>query len=1209
MLALSIQESLMISKIENNCKTNKIYYWNGILDPNNLGAYYDAILNKLIDGDYAGLSLEKLEGHNVFSVRVNKKDRLLFTTINIHGDPYLMLLDEVLNHDYAKSRFLKPAVLKHYLELHGKPLCEEILHEHFKKHEDLSCLLPIKATSKQPVDYTRIDFYNNKFIELDVTQLDTITHQSLPLIISGAPGSGKSCIAMLLLAQYLESDMDRQFTILYVTKSQKLADSMRATWQALPISQNLNDNDVQFKSYQQLLEDFEMQLEDRVFVEKEHFLEWLGNHIKEYTKISATIKNTDVDVTVFEDLEAVYQEFRIISGCNNFEAYKTIGRKRALFHLENEQKWLFTAFTAYQDYLQKVNRVHTPFYYLDLKDKYKRIVVDEAQDFSHRQLLILFNLAEKGQVCYCEDNRQSLSDNKSKIPFLKQVLQSSGLAGNHITLSSSYRCPTAVIHIANAVSAIKSIVTGQGQLDIMEVHEKTKPGQVTWYSSLNESELLSMMKAAESPDFAIITTAEHKEEAKERFNTPLVFTVEEIKGLEYKSILAYRLFVDPVFKKIDKLIGNNSSSGNKNNNHRAKKDHGNEEYGPPLGSIYTAFTRTIDKLYILQEKDHGLHNIVSRLTSTISKNQPSIHCEPAVSNTIEDKTDEWFNQAKLQLALGNEGMARSICLEKLNKTDSEFDQIRKLYSVQTARVVETKDKLPCEIIKPELPTTKSVMLSTDTPKASRIKNQPVRVQQIPVNTPPKTVLVSNTVKIPEPVTKLLKNVNETTLFNFLKHKKAKEFLFHTPLSNGVCLFTELFLFHSSFKTLFYCIPKYLDLIAINMTTEALCTRITPGMVNNSMVKFNSQTESLYFNNSSPLYWFMATIEGINLFTMMVKKNPKIAKLISSEALCMPLSKDAGGDANVSPLYLLTSFEEGKKLFLYLIESNPDFCKLITLEAFCLPLTSAAKGRRNCTPFFCLSEGIIGPSLIVKIFKGNTALAMSFSGDTLCLALPNSSNNFANVSSLYLLASCMAGLNILQGMFISNPNLIHEITPEALCLLLPVKAGINAFASPLYWFSMSPKGRIMLLHIFERNETLANSIHRHSLTLKCKNTPDNVYESAALSGLLKDEAGHEILHLLFSKNTGLAGAVKPDIAKAYASFDVKLLSLNSTEAGQKILGMIDAPEKILARESNIQESRPSMAGMFSSQASLHPEHREGSPECTTQVSGDVSPRSA
>ena len=663
MSALLIHESLMISKIENNCKTNKIYYWNGILDPNNLGVYYDAIFNKLIDGDYAGLSLEKLDGHNVFSVRVNKRDRLLFTTINIHGAPYLMLLDEILNHDYAKSRFLKPAVLKHYLELHGKPLCEEILQEHFKKHEDLSCLLPIKAASKQPVDYARIDFYNHKFIELDATQLETITHKSLPLIISGAPGSGKSCIALLLLAHYIDSAMDRQFPILYVTKSQKLADSMLATWQALPIAQNLNDNDVQFKSYQQLLEDLEMQPVDRVYVEKEHCLEWLRNHIREYKKVSSTIKNTDVNVTVFEDLEAVYQEFRIISGCNNFESYKTIGRKRALFHVENEQKWLFAAFTAYQDYLQQAKSVHTPFYCLDLKERYKRIVVDEAQDFSHRQLLILFHLAEKGQVCYCEDNRQSLSDNKSKIPFLKELLQSSCMAGNHITLSSSYRCPKAVIHIANAVSTIKSIVTGQGQLDIMETHEHTKPGQVTWYSSLSESELLSIKKAAESADFAIITSAEHKEEAKKRFNTPLVFTIEEIKGLEYKSILAYCLFDDPVFKKIDKLIGKNSTSGNKNNNNRAKKDHGNEEYGPPLGSIYTAFTRTIDKLYILQEKDHGLHNIVSRLTSTISKNQPSIHCEPAVTNTIEDNTDEWFNQAKLQLALGNEGMARSICLE------------------------------------------------------------------------------------------------------------------------------------------------------------------------------------------------------------------------------------------------------------------------------------------------------------------------------------------------------------------------------------------------------------------------------------------------------------------------------------------------------------------------------------------------------------------
>ena len=115
-----------------------------------------------------------------------------------------MLLDEVLNHDYAKSRFLKPAVLKHYLELHGKVISEELVDTHFEIHQEPGFLLPEKRNPNQSTHYSRIDFYNQKFIELDDVQLVAATKTAFPLIISGAPGSGKSCIALLILSQYVE---------------------------------------------------------------------------------------------------------------------------------------------------------------------------------------------------------------------------------------------------------------------------------------------------------------------------------------------------------------------------------------------------------------------------------------------------------------------------------------------------------------------------------------------------------------------------------------------------------------------------------------------------------------------------------------------------------------------------------------------------------------------------------------------------------------------------------------------------------------------------------------------------------------------------------------------------------------------------------------------------------------------------------------------
>ena len=414
----------MHSRIDkNNPSVRKVFYWNGIVDPRGLSEQYEDVVGKLIEGNYAGLDLEKLRGHDVYSVRINQSDRLLFTTIMVNGEPYLMLLDEVLNHDYAKSRFLKPAVLKHYLELHGKAISEDLISTHFESCAKLTAT-PAAPSTKE-IQYSRIDFYNQKFIELDAGQLNAVTKTRLPLIISGAPGSGKSCIALLILGHYVETHgINKNESILYVTESENLACSMKLAWSALPVAQGLDDKAVQIISYQDLLKQLAPKTADMKFVDKAHCKEWLETHIKQ-TANQRKGRDT-LSREFFADMDRLYQELRIISACADLKAYLALGQKQSLYHKEVEKRWLFSAYNAYQSALESKGLIHAPFYSLGLQNLFKLIVVDEAQDFSHLQLETLSKLAASRQICFCEDNRQSLSDNKSKIPFLKGMMNSLG---------------------------------------------------------------------------------------------------------------------------------------------------------------------------------------------------------------------------------------------------------------------------------------------------------------------------------------------------------------------------------------------------------------------------------------------------------------------------------------------------------------------------------------------------------------------------------------------------------------------------------------------------------------------------------------------------------------------------------------------------------------------------------------------------------------
>ena len=839
--------------------TNTVFYWNGIIDPKGVATSYENTLKKLLDGDYQGLNLEKLVGHNVHSVRLNDCDRLLITTITVQGKPYLMVLDVVLNHDYAKSRFLKPGVLKNYLDLHGKAISEQLVSAHFEACQPNTLLLPDIKSSKDPIQLSRVDFYNQKFILLDTTQLNVATKKSFPLIISGAPGSGKSCIALMVLGQYVESNGENDYPILYVTESEKLAKNMRRSWRSLPIAQNLAADAVQFKSYQQLITTLCPDAANKTFVNKEHCKTWLIDYIKD-NRIRTRVTGTTPD-SVFNDTDALYQEFRIISGCNTYQAYEDLGERQSLFHSPAEKKWLFNAYLSYQKQLNHEKCIHAPFYLLNLKNQFKLIVVDEAQDLSLLQLTALADLTSNQQICFCEDNRQSLSDNKSKIPFLKQLMHSWNLHDRHTTLSSSYRCPEAVINMANELSHLKSIATGNGEQKITIPQGQTNTGKVIWLDSPSDEELALLRKAAFFSDFAIITSDEYKEEAEKLFNTHLIFTPEEIKGLEYKNILFYRPFDNNLFKEANKVIGANRPEISKKSDHRAKKGQGNEQYGPLFSAVFTGFTRPTDTLCIIQKKHPSLSNICDPLIKAL----PLTPTKLEVTGNSKNWEQNWHEQVKMLLENGNEDKAKAIYREKLNKSEAEFMDLKKL-------LLEPDQPIhPVTIeIKPlaELKSTQP----TPTAKSTAPKSQ-VKTPSVPTSTGKVIANSQNNLK-PTPreeIDVLLKGrMTLKILTKFLKERDAKKYLYSIPLENGDCLFRTLFYKEKSRTTLFDYLSKNPESLKGKMiTNKVLCQHLAI-----------QESATL-----SPLYYLLLESKGPKILDTLCAYNPKLAQEIDFDSMC------------------------------------------------------------------------------------------------------------------------------------------------------------------------------------------------------------------------------------------------------------------------------------------------------------------------------------
>ena len=154
----------------------ELYQLKGALGDKVLLEKYESLLVSLLEGTKPGLCLEPLEGHKgLWSIRENIHDRLLLSLIQLKGKWYLLVLEEVGNHDYHKSRFLRDGVFKNYLNQHES--------DHLSWAMALDkFLLEQRACLEAPViEKKNISYYKQAFIELDLFQEEALS-LSLPAL-------------------------------------------------------------------------------------------------------------------------------------------------------------------------------------------------------------------------------------------------------------------------------------------------------------------------------------------------------------------------------------------------------------------------------------------------------------------------------------------------------------------------------------------------------------------------------------------------------------------------------------------------------------------------------------------------------------------------------------------------------------------------------------------------------------------------------------------------------------------------------------------------------------------------------------------------------------------------------------------------------------------------------------------------------------------
>jgi len=632
----------------------KVLYLNDI-DYSRVKKQFEKAVGFFENNDFASAEIKKLTDKGYYRAKLDYENRLLFKFAKYNGETFILLLEVIYGHAYEKSRFLRGAKIDESklktLKNEKQVSEEEIVAMNFVNHK------------------TNKFHLLNKVISFDSLQQNIFTLK-VPLIIVGSAGSGKTVLT-------LEKIKQLKGNILYITLSPFLVDNSSRLY----YSDNYENEkqEVDFLSFKEYVETLKV-IQGKE-IDYKSFNIWLQPR-----KYSFGI--TDV-YKLFEEFKGVITGLDITKPFLNKEEYLELGVKQSIF-LKNEREKVYEIFTKYLEFLKENN-----FYDLNIVSfewlsyshpKYDFIVIDEVQDFTNIQLfLILKSLITSGNFMLCGDSNQIVHPNFFSWTNVKTMFYKHDILGSNLNvLQTNYRNSTDVTAVANKLLKIKNARFGaiDKESNFLVESLKENKGIVNFFidtpsrrKELNDSTKRSTKYAL------LVMTQEEKAAAREIFQTPLLFSIHEAKGLEYDNIILVN-FISNYSREFNEITQGVTKRDLENDDinfsrGKDKADKSLDAFKFYINSLYVGITRSVKNLYILESSKK--HDILSLLD--LIETEQKINLKAEVSSL-----DDWKEEARKLELQGKKEQADDIKknILQLKKPDWEpitnenIDDLKKL---------------------------------------------------------------------------------------------------------------------------------------------------------------------------------------------------------------------------------------------------------------------------------------------------------------------------------------------------------------------------------------------------------------------------------------------------------------------------------------------------------------------------------------------------
>ncbi|MCU7906148.1 MAG: UvrD-helicase domain-containing protein [Candidatus Thiodiazotropha sp. (ex Epidulcina cf. delphinae)] len=527
--------------------------------------------------DFRSAEVKKV-GDNLYRARLDRSNRLLFAIHRYQGDAYALVLECIKQHAYEKSRFLNRGVAVDEAEITTLDALDEV------KQEPLIYVNPSSST------FNMLD----KIISFDEAQSDIYALQP-PLIIIGSAGSGKTALT-------LEKMKEAVGDILYVTRSPYLVHNSRDLYYAAGYANE--DQQIDFLSFQEYLESIHVPVGREMHFKE--FSAWFARH-----RAVSGLKDAH---QLFEEFKGVITGPATESSYLGQEEYLGLGVKQSIFSREERER-VYDLFIKYLEMMNKQGfydaNVLSHEYLARVEPRYDFIVMDEVQDLTNVQMqLILKSLRDPACFILCGDSNQIVHPNffswsKIKSFFYRQE-GSAPQADLIRILNTNYRNSPQVTEVANRVLKIKSARFGSidKESNYLVASNAHNTGEVILLQDEEGIKAELDAKTRHSTRFAIIVMhPDDKAAAGACFKTPLVFSVQEAKGLEYENIVLYNFTSEEAqrFREITRGVGHDDLQRELTYARtKDKSDKSLEIYKFHINALYVAITRAVRNIYLIE---------------------------------------------------------------------------------------------------------------------------------------------------------------------------------------------------------------------------------------------------------------------------------------------------------------------------------------------------------------------------------------------------------------------------------------------------------------------------------------------------------------------------------------------------------------------------------------------------------------------------------